>query len=165
MKKAFAIAVLILVSFIAITAQPAPRGERGMCGSKEMNFKHMMMEKLNLTDEQKDNIQNIHLNLEKEIVDLKANIQKNRIELKQLMIGDKLNKNDITALIVENNEIQGKIKKLKIDNWFKIYSQLDDSQKSIFKKSFGRMMNEMKMHKGGGHRMDFHKKGMPPREM
>ncbi len=147
--KRFTIAVVIFfVAGLSLIAQPGMFHDEIKCDKGE-SFKGHMMEKLNLTDEQKQKIAYLKIEVQKKTLDLKNTINKNKLDLKKLMMADDLDKSKITSIIQENTELQGKIKKLHIENWFKIYGLLDKSQKQIFKKSFAKMgMDHHKMKKG-----------------
>jgi Spy/CpxP family protein refolding chaperone len=53
--------------------------------------------KLKLTDTQKDQIENLRLNHQKDMVDLKAKLQKARIESREVMIKDDFTRNEYLA--------------------------------------------------------------------
>jgi Spy/CpxP family protein refolding chaperone len=53
--------------------------------------------KLNLTDTQKDQIEKLRLNHQKDMVDLKAKLQKARIESKEVMSKDEFTRNEYLA--------------------------------------------------------------------
>lgn len=153
MKRLIIAAVILFSASLAIQAQPGPSG---MMGPNGQCFSAPMMKMLKLTDEQKDQIAELRLGIQKEIIDLRSQIQKNRVEIKQLMLNDTPDQNAVTNLINQNTKLQGKMKTLRINNWFKVYNLLDDSQKEIFKTSFGRMNR-------GAKGMGMHRFGKGPR--
>ncbi len=141
MKRIIISAIAIFFfSSLAITAQPKMGLGDKCCDGPRM--KERMIEKLNLSDEQKDKIAQLKLEAQKQSLEFKNEIEKNHLSIKQELLKDNVNEDAILKLANRNGELKNKIKNVHIKTWFKIYNLLNADQKKEFKKSFGRMMDE-----------------------
>ncbi len=144
MKRLFGLTVAAVIIFTAaVMAQPF--GPGGMWNNNNPGFwKERIARALNLSDKQKAEFLKLRTNLQTKIVDLRAQIQKNNLKLKELYAATNLNESAIKKLINENTSIKGKIKALMVDNWFTMYKKLNKDQKPIFKRITGRIIQGMK---------------------
>lgn len=142
MKLSLSAVIILFATTISLIAQPKPYGDK-LCGKNADFMKRELAEKLNLSDEQKEAIAELKLTMHQEILDLTNKIEKNRIEVKKLLLQDKLDRDEITSIIKENSDLQSKIKLIRTENWFKIYDMLDTLQKPVFKKTFGKFLKGM----------------------
>ncbi|BDQ01657.1 periplasmic heavy metal sensor [Ignavibacterium sp.] len=110
-----------------------------------------MEERLNLTDAQKAKVEELRLNHQKKMIDLKANLEKKEVELNALRRSDKLNRSDLLKLTKEISEIRNSMAVEKANHQMDIYELLDNNQKQIWREMKpGEMMKEgkrMKMHR------------------
>ncbi len=144
MKKLWKLTTMATLIFAA-TIMAQPFGHGGMGGFSGMGFwKARLVKALNLTDKQKAEFLKLKTTLQTKVVDLRAQIQKNNLKLKELYAANNLDEPAIRNLIKANGKIQLKIKSLMVDNWFKMYNLLDKDQQKIFKKATGRMLQGMK---------------------
>ncbi|MEW6194564.1 MAG: Spy/CpxP family protein refolding chaperone [Bacteroidota bacterium] len=116
--------VILLLSQIPATAQPNdnPMG-KGMFGQ------HNIVKMLELTSEQEKQFNDINYKHQKETIDLHAQIQKNRLELKNIMLNKNFDEKKILALTDENSKLQADIKKSAVNKWIAVYKILNDEQK------------------------------------
>jgi Spy/CpxP family protein refolding chaperone len=136
MKKIFiAVLLAILILNVNIYSQP-------------MEKKHIIkfMEKLNLTDEQKKDIENIHFTGEKQSIALKAKVETLHLELRQLLKADSPDKSAIEKKIREIADQKIQMHMTKLDSWFAINKLLNSDQQKEWKKVLARspeMMEKM----------------------
>jgi len=144
-----AVLFLLLISFAVISAQGKGTG-KDMKGT-ERNSKPGMfqgpgempfIQNLNLSKKQKEKFEAMHLDLQKEIIKLNSEIQINKIEIKRLFNEKQLNSGKLTDLTDTNGKIEQQIKKLRTENWIKVYTLLNDEQRETWKNHFERMMDQ-----------------------
>lgn len=129
MKKSFIIAGMIaaLVIAAAVNFYPqnndAPQGER---------VRGRMFEKLNLTDQQKDKIEQLRLKNQEEMIDLRADMQKKRLAVKELQMKGNYSRSDYLNLVKDLNASRDKIATARANHRMDIYEMLTDQQKEIF---------------------------------
>lgn len=135
--------ISLLLPLSLLTAQDktakAVKGSKIESGRGGMMQGRMnMMPALKLTDDQKQKVQQLNQDMEKEIIKINSQLQLNRVDLKTLFTEKQLNTGKLSGLTEENGKLELQIKKLRTDNWIKIYNLLNDDQKEIWKKSFER---------------------------
>lgn len=114
---------------------------------KKEFFRQQMLNKLNLTDEQKTKIEDARLNHQKQMIDLKANLEKKMLALKELRVKGNLNRNDVIAAVKDINLAKNDIAIARANNMMDIYDILTPEQRKIWK-------DNMDFFKGPrGHRM------------
>merc|ERR1711879_234811 len=113
MKRAIVLIVMIF-AFLVVNLNAQPFHGKGDMGRKGNPF--FMMEKLNLTDAQKDQIKDMHFANEKAEIEIEANLKLARLEMKEAMTADNIDKNRVLSLHDKINNLSGQIKegKLKI---------------------------------------------------
>lgn len=105
---------------------------------------------LNLTPEQEKKIEELNYNLRKFEIDIRAKIDKNRLELKKLIDNGKIDEKEILKLVEENSKLQAEIKNMKMKKWIDTYNILDKEQQQKWIKGFqkftepGFMKNKIK---------------------
>ncbi len=137
MKKLFLAAAMLVAFSVATFAQPFGYGY-GPKGKNMPAMRAQMAKALNLTDKQKEEIAKIKTEAQIKTVDLRSEIQKARLQIKEEMLKANPSKTTIKKLADKITELQGKIKDIHIDQAFKVYNLLDDNQKKIAKT---RMLN------------------------
>ncbi len=129
MKKLSIISGLVvaLVLAAAVTFYPQkvdqPRGPR---------FQAKMFEKLNLTDEQKDKIEQLGIEHQKVMIDLRADMQKKHLAMKELMRKGNYSRDDFMNMVNEMNAARDKIAAARANHRMDVYELLNDQQKKIF---------------------------------
>jgi Spy/CpxP family protein refolding chaperone len=145
------LAVLIAAVLMVFGTQMYSQPNRG---------KHIQkfMEKLNLTDEQKKDVDKIHVDAEKQTITQKAKEETARLELRQLLKADAPDKSAIEKKINDIADLKVQMHMIKINSWFAINKLLTPDQQKTWKKVLEnapairrqRMMNRM-----GGRPMPF----------
>ena len=95
---------------------------------------HKFMGKLNLTDEQKKDVEKIHFDAEKQTIAQKAKEETARVELRQLLKADAPDKSAIEKKINEIAELTVQMHMIKINSWFTINKLLTPEQQKTWKK-------------------------------
>ena len=100
-----------------------PRGER---------FRGQMHQKLNLTDEQQNKIDQLRIEHQKAMIDLRADMQKKRLTMKELMQKGDYTRADYIKVVNEMNAARDKITTAKANHRMDVYELLNADQKKIF---------------------------------
>ncbi|MFY0601440.1 MAG: periplasmic heavy metal sensor [Cyclobacteriaceae bacterium] len=133
-KQLLVIAMLVSVVSFAY-AQPGmrPQGGPGGNGPQENgNRMDRMAEKLELTDEQKNQFENLMVAHHKQVQPLKNELQEKRASLKTQVSSDNPDKKKIENIIDDIGEIETSLLKAKTNNQIAIRAMLDDKQKMMF---------------------------------
>ena len=112
-------------------------------------FRHQMMDKLNLTDEQKTKIEDARISHQKQMIDLRANLEKKLLVLKELRMKDNLDRNAVIAAVKDINQAKDDIAIARANNLMDIYEILTPAQRKTWKDNMG-FFNEFRRHKMGG---------------
>lgn len=119
-----ALGTLFLFSFVTFS-QPKHKFQK-------KHFKTNMIEKLNLTDEQKESISDLKSAHQKEMIDLKADLQKKMIDMKETRKDPKLSREKLISAVEEINTIKNKIAISRVNHGMDVYELLNDEQKKIW---------------------------------
>ena len=106
------------------------------------NIHENMVEKLNLTDEQQSQIEEIRFNHQEKVIDLKADVKKKELALKELQSTNDFSRSDYIANIEQIISAQNKIKLANANHRMDVYELLDTEQQETWNK-----MNKMKYRK------------------
>ena len=135
--------LLLLVGSITVQAQRNDPQERRQ-DLKERVEKRMgpnqkmqrgpeaMLRKLDLNDEQKEEIKGIMLEGKKESIPIENQLREKRARLRTLSTGDTYDVNALNKVVDEMSELHASIKKIDIAKKGEIRSLLNDEQKVIF---------------------------------
>jgi Spy/CpxP family protein refolding chaperone len=107
------------------------------------------MGKLNLTDEQKKDVEKIHFDAEKQTIAQKAKEETARVELRQLLKADTPDKSAIEKKISDIADQRVQMHMIKINSWFAINKLLTPDQQKTWKKvlEYGPALQRHKMMK------------------
>ncbi len=123
----------------AVPAKPALKAVPGIeLRQGMMQGRLGMLKNLNLTDEQKQKMQQIQFENQKEMIKIQSEIQLKRIEMKEIFAEKQVNTAKLSTLSEVMGKLELQIKKMKTDNWIKVNGILKDDQKEIWKKHFAR---------------------------
>lgn len=117
---------LILILFAAGFVNAQPRREEGKIKHKDL------VERLNLSDEQKVKFQSLRLSHQKEMIDLKANLEKTRLVLREIKAKKNFSRSEYLNAVENINEAENKIALSRANHRMDIYEMLNDEQKKIF---------------------------------
>jgi len=131
MKVSITIIAVFIISF-GLMAQPqnrqGPVQHEGPYG----------LAVLNLTEEQKSEVKEIHLAKVKETQALKDELAINKAKINALVHKDNPDMKEIVSLVEENGKIITQIQVREIDSKIKVRALLDEDQKVIFDSHSGR---------------------------
>lgn len=143
MKKKLVLLALILALVLGIS-QTANAAGGGMNsgqphGALTRNPEWVpLVEKLNLSDQQAQQLKELNLNTYQAAKPLKAKLQDARFELRQLGLDKKANKAAVDAKIKEINDLQAQLHKIRQEKWKKVQTILTAEQQSKLKAMKGR---------------------------
>lgn len=150
------IALLPLGSLLAQQQQPQQQQQQGKGQPGKFQGRQKFLQELNLTQDQKDQIQKLRSDHQKQMVDYKSDIAKTRIDIKNLFQSNNPDEGKILDLTKKVSDTQADMKASSIKNWFQIYNLLNDQQKATFRKMAPMMRERMgkgMMGKGRGRGM------------
>jgi len=125
----FAIIVVILT---VLMVQNDFAQERMNCRKDGNQFQ--MFQKLSLTETQQDQFVNLRLNHQMEMIDLKANLQKKKLEMAELKNNGNYTREDFINKVEAINSVKDEIAISKANFQMDIYQLLDDNQKKEWNK-------------------------------
>jgi len=136
MKKIwFSIFSLIFLTNFSLFAQPIQ--DEPPMGPRHGGIK----KQLKLTAEQEKKFDDFVYQHKQEAIDIRAKIQKNRLELEKMVNDNLIDEKKIFQLTDENSTLQGILKNSAVKNWLEIYKILNDEQKAVWSKHILQMLN------------------------
>jgi Spy/CpxP family protein refolding chaperone len=95
-------------------------------------------QKLNLTEEQQQKIDELRLGHQKEMIDLRANLAKKKLELSELKMKGNYTREQFLNKVNEINSAKNKIAIAQANHRMDVYQLLDDNQKKEWNKMSGK---------------------------
>ena len=142
----FATMVTIIMITESIYPQENRRGDRG--GSK---YRGRIEERLNLTEEQSEKIEALKLDHRKEMIDLRADVEKKQIEIQELKNNPDYSRDDFLKKVNDINSVKNKIELARANHQMDVYQLLDADQKKEWNK-LGKIFHERKYRSERRHR-------------
>ena len=139
---------IIVLTFctVGISSAQQKESEKGHdSGKGMMHHRGEMINKLKLTNEQKDKFKDLRTAFQKNMVDLRADLKKNKIDLKALKSKDNLNRDDVIAAVDKVNKSRDAISLAVANHLFDMYQVLTPEQQKIWKEN----EHGMGMHRWG----------------
>ncbi len=127
MKRLIVLTGAIIFSLFTINAAAQMMGD-----FKPGSCKGMMIEKLNLTDQQQDAVEQLRIEHQRRMIDLKADLQKAKLDLKELKQNGNYTRDDFIAKVKAISEAKNNIALEMANHKMDIYELLTDEQKEIF---------------------------------
>jgi len=156
LKFKLMIFILTFATLYSLNAQPMREGDkRGM-------QRERIEDKLNLTEKQEETFNKIQSDHRIAMIDLKAEIDKNRENTRLMIENNKINETELLSLVDKNNQLHADMKKSSVKMWLDIYKILDENQKELWTEHFQRIDQGMMRI---GNRMDVRDKLGRLREM
>ena len=126
--RAILIAILMIISAAGpLYAQPGGRGERNHRDHRGH------MEKMNLTDSQKEVMHDIRAATKKQMIDVRAELQKKRLALDEIMRADTPDRSEYERISRDIADLQLRQKLLLFDSRQEIMNMLDAEQQDEFR--------------------------------
>ena len=123
---------IVSILFLAFATQTIIAQE--MTHHNKEGYQFSMFQKLNLTDAQKDQISKLKLNNQIQLVDLKANLDKKKIELMELKNNGNYTREQFISKVEDISQAKNKIAISKANFQMDVYQILDDTQKAEWNK-------------------------------
>lgn len=129
--RLFLFSALISVLLISgnIFSQENRRGERD--GFK---YRERIEERLNLTDEQSAKIETLRLDHRKQMIDLRADVEKKEIEMQELKNKPDYSRDDFLKKVNDIISAKNKIELARANQQMDVYQLLDENQKKEWNK-------------------------------
>ena len=140
--KRFEWVFLLLMTVLSVQIYGQPREEK---------YLKKVIEKLNLSDQQKKDVEKIHFDMEKQTIAQRAKVATARVELQQLLKGETPEKSTIEKKISETADLGAQLHMIKINSWFAVNKLLNPEQQKEWKKVLEKgpeMMRERMMMRG-----------------
>jgi len=134
-KPALLLALTLVVAIPAI-AQPQ-RGFRGAGEGRET-----MVTELKLSAEQEQQMQDLRFAREAKAIDLRADLQQERLKLRKLRQADEPNKKKLYAQVEKIGSVEVKMDKSRIDHLLAVRGVLTEEQFKIFNQSLQRQFGQ-----------------------
>jgi Spy/CpxP family protein refolding chaperone len=138
MRK-ISLAGIILLFSASFLLAPLMFGQMGRENFNRGNRHEMMINKLQLTDKQQEAIEKLRLVHQNTMIDLKADIQKKKLDLEALKREGNYSREEFIAKVQTFSDAKQKIASSRAYHRMDIYELLDDNQKKIFDKMPDRM--------------------------
>ena len=135
--------VLSIVTLIILALTTQNIFAQDMNHHNKEGHQFSMTQKLNLTDAQKDQISKLRLNNKMEMVDLKANLEKEKIGMIELKNNGNYTREQFISKVEAINQAKNKIAISKANFQMDMYQLLDDTQKAEWNK-YSKFMGERK---------------------
>lgn len=142
MKITKILAVIFTLTLLSGTAF-SQKNENNM----RMEFHKNIFEKLNLTDQQKDKMSELRFSHKKQMIDLKAALEKSRLALQELRSKDNFTRSEVLAAVKKINQAKNDIAIAEANNKMDMYEILTPEQQKIWKKNiFNTRMHHRERH-------------------
>jgi len=99
--------------------------------------KFQIHQKLNLTEEQQEKVDALRFGHQKEMIDLKANLEKRKLEMAELRSKGNYTREDFLNKVDEINSVKNKIALSLANHQMDVYQILDENQKKEWNKFSG----------------------------
>lgn len=96
------------------------------------------MEELNLTEDQKKDLEKIRFDSMNEMIDIRSKMAKSRLELQKLFQADAPDRSAIEKKLGEVSQFQSQMAQKRINGWFAVNKILTPDQQKVWKKSLGK---------------------------
>lgn len=117
-----------------------------------------IIDKLNLTEDQSKQIDDLRSKHQEQMIDLRAEQQKARLENRNLRKSDNLNRNDLLNQTQKMNSIRNKISEARVNHFMDIYDLLSDEQRKTWVELKSDSLGDRKSMGKGFHEKKFRRK-------
>ena len=141
MKKLSIVSIVLILAFLLIPSQTV-MGQMMKQGEFNKGDRHeMMIKKLQLTEEQQEAIQDLRFNHQNDMIDLKADVQKKKLQLEELKSSGNYTREEFLASVEALSNAKQKVAIAKANHRMDVYELLTDEQRKTFDKMGNRMDN------------------------
>lgn len=135
MKSRFVVLLTLIISLLFITQSFS---QKRMHQRDEMRKE--FISDLNLTEDQSDKFDELRSENHKVMIDLRAELEKKQVEMRELQKSENLSRADLLAKVEEINEIKNQKALLKANHQMNVYEILDDPQKEMWREHHSKKM-------------------------
>lgn len=128
-KLSIIIIAMLILGNITAFSQPDMGNIRG----------NRIKKALKLTPDQEKKFDDLKYQQQQGAIDIRAKIQKNRLELKKIMDSGTIDEKKVLQLTEENSKLQGDLKYSAVKQGLDVYKILNDDQKAVWTKFVSRM--------------------------
>lgn len=125
MKKSI-IALLVLFSFSLVFTNTITAQKRGLKGERMLL---RSFEKLDLTEEQRNQIEDLNYDFRMKAIELNSKKRQNNLAISKLLKESTINENEILKLNGQNNSINTELSKMRIEKRIKTHKILTPEQR------------------------------------
>ena len=126
------IAAILFIALISTQFSYGQMERRGMQRMQRGDHFKMMKEKLNLTDTQSEAVEELHFSHKREMIDLKADIEKKKLDMKELVSKGNYTRDEYLSKVKTINDAKEKMALAKANHRMDVYDLLTDEQRIIF---------------------------------
>ncbi len=152
MRK-FNLAGIAAIIFIALISTQFSYGQMERRGMHQGDHYKMMKEKLNLTDTQSEAVEELHFSHKREMIDLKAALEKKQLDKQELLSKGNYTRDDYLGKVKAISDAKDKMALAKANHRMDVYDLLTEEQRKTFDEMKGRMGNKRNMNKMKHRRM------------
>ncbi len=145
-KRILAITVVSLLLIGSVFAQQGPGPMAALQGHPGLQ----MFKALNLTDEQRSKIEDLHLEMQKKMLSMQGDLQKLEKDFRLMVIDEKVSESQLQKQLQKIHDLKLKMALEKAKNHRKIRSLLTDEQKKKFDSMY---LSGPKLRKAGRAKM------------
>jgi len=131
MKK-LNLAGILAILFIAFISVQFSYGQMDRGGMHRGNHFKMMKEKLNLTDTQSEAVEEFHFSHKREMIDLKADIERKKLDMQELLSKGNYTRDDYLLKVKAISDSKEKMALAKANHRMDVYDLLTDEQRITF---------------------------------
>ncbi len=147
------LAGIAAILFIALISTQFSYGQMERRGMNQGDHHKMMMEKLNLTDTQKEAVEVLHFSHKREMIDLKAALEKKKLDKQELLSKGNYTRDDYLGNVKAISDAKDIMAIAKANHRMDVYDLLTEEQRKTFDEMKGRMGNKRNMNKMHHRRM------------
>jgi len=147
------LAGIAAILFIALISTQFSYGQMERRGMNRGDHHEMMMEKLNLTDTQKEAVELLHFSHKREMIDLKAALEKKKLDKQELLSKGNYTRDDYLGNVKTISDAKDIMAMAKANHRMDVYDLLTEEQRKTFDEMKGRMGNKRNMNKMHHRRM------------
>jgi Spy/CpxP family protein refolding chaperone len=172
MNRTAFVVIMAMTFALAAYGQPGPTtggppGQEGQRPARRAQMREAFMEKLNLTDQQKEQFRKLRLDMDRKHEKTMSKIKLARIDLRELATADGPDKATIEKKLREISDLQHQQKLDMVDHLFAAKAVLTPEQQKIWKEHMKEVLPEMgemgqRMMMGMRGQMRRHSAGMEP---
>ena len=150
------LSIVEAILFIALISTQFNYGQMERRGMNRGDHYKIMKEKLNLTDSQNEAVEELHFSHKREMIDLKADIEKKKLDMKELVSNVNYTREDYLDKVKAISDAKEKMALVKANHRMDVYDLLTEEQRKTFdeikccqgnRRQFGRMRYRDRMDK------------------